>query len=168
MTSASSSCARTRTMATRSNSPVTEYTSLTCGICAIAAAVSGMRATSALTRTIAVTTSASPGAGSQPWPVAYRPRPAWRPARPAPEPAAGQRQPARPDSRYPPQPDLTERADARGVEAGQQRRQYGGGGHGVRQGPVTGRAARPEVLRQGGQLAVGHLVRAEHPPGQVH
>ena len=43
MTSASSSCALTRTMATRSNSPVTEYTSLTCGICASSWAISGMR-----------------------------------------------------------------------------------------------------------------------------
>ena len=56
MTSASSSCERTRTMATRSNSPVTEYTSLTSLIWAIVSATSGMRWMSALTRTIAVTT----------------------------------------------------------------------------------------------------------------
>src|SRR5487761_484607 len=56
MTSASSSCALTRTIATRSNSPVTEYTSLIWGICASSAAISGMRWTSAFTRTIAVTT----------------------------------------------------------------------------------------------------------------
>src|SRR5579863_5873510 len=59
MTSASSSCARTRTRATRSKSPVTEYTSVTSGIWAMAAPVSGMRATSARMSTIAVTTSAS-------------------------------------------------------------------------------------------------------------
>src|SRR5580704_1376483 len=60
MTSARSSCARTRTIATRSNSPVTEYTSLTSGIWAIVSATSGMRWISALTRTIAVTTGCLP------------------------------------------------------------------------------------------------------------
>src|SRR5580700_6955248 len=60
MTPASSSCARTRTIATMSNSPVTEYTSLTSGIWAIISATSGMRWISALTRTIAVTTGCLP------------------------------------------------------------------------------------------------------------
>src|SRR5208282_501785 len=64
MTSASSSCARTRTMATMSNSPVTEYTSLTSGILAIVSATSGMRWISAFTRTIAVTTGCLPGFSS--------------------------------------------------------------------------------------------------------
>src|SRR5271165_5700324 len=60
MTSASSSCARTRTMATMSNSPVTEYTSLTSGILTIISATSGIRWISALTRTIAVITRCLP------------------------------------------------------------------------------------------------------------
>src|SRR5579875_849547 len=66
ITSAGCSCRRTRTMATRSNSPVTEYTSLTSGSWAIISATSGMRWMSALTRTIAVTTRcllSMPGSG---------------------------------------------------------------------------------------------------------
>jgi hypothetical protein len=63
MTLASSSCDRTRTMATRSNSPVTEYTSVTSGISAMASPVSGIAATSARTSTIAVTTFASSHTG---------------------------------------------------------------------------------------------------------
>src|SRR3954447_16767284 len=57
MTSARSSCSRTRTTATRSTSPVTEYTSLTPSSSAIAWAASGMRATSVSTRTMAVITA---------------------------------------------------------------------------------------------------------------
>src|SRR5690348_774138 len=77
MTSASSSWIRTRTIATRSNSPVTEYTSLTSGIWAIVSATSGMRWISALTRTIAVTTDASRGVvlGPACWRLRYYLRP---------------------------------------------------------------------------------------------
>src|SRR4051794_5061428 len=59
MTSASSSCKFTRTTATRSTSPLTEYTSLTPSSSAIAWAASGIRATSVSTRTMAVITAGS-------------------------------------------------------------------------------------------------------------
>jgi hypothetical protein len=53
-------------MATRSNSPVTEYTSLTSAISATFSATSGIRWMSAFTNTIAVTTAASSPALSRP------------------------------------------------------------------------------------------------------
>src|SRR3954451_13689171 len=53
-TAATSSWLRTRTIAIRSIWPVTEYTSLTPSSAAISSATSGIRATSALTNTIAV------------------------------------------------------------------------------------------------------------------
>src|SRR5690242_16949885 len=56
ITSLSCSCSRTRTMAMRSASPATEYTSDTPSSSAMAWATSGMRSTSALTRTMAVIT----------------------------------------------------------------------------------------------------------------
>src|SRR3954468_15280332 len=56
MTSASCSWRRTRTIATRSISPVTEYTSVTPSRSAICCANSGMRSTDAVMSTTAVTT----------------------------------------------------------------------------------------------------------------
>ena len=48
----------------------------------------------------------------------------------------------------------------------QQGRQYRRGGPGVGQGAMAGRVGRPEEIRQGGELAVRHLVLGEQQPGQ--
>src|SRR5262249_50576038 len=171
MTLSSSSWARTRTMATRSNSPVTEETSLPGGIWATAPAVSGMRATSALTRTIAVTTSASSGADAQPSPVAYPP--ARGPTGDGPDdPADGPDQPG-PGPGLPPGQILdgehpAERADTGRGEPGQQAHEHIRGGERVRERTVPGRGLCPEELREGGQFAVGHLVLTEYPAGEFH
>src|SRR5581483_6030880 len=115
MTSASSSCCRTRTIATRSNSPVTEYTSLTSGICTMTSATSGMRWTSARTRTIAVITAYLPG--SLRWRLRYYVRPRAQLAE-GPYPAV----------RQPPDEPA----------------EHVGGGAGVRQRPVARRGPGPE------------------------
>lgn len=59
MTSANSSCWRTRTRAIKSASPATEYTSVTPSRSAICWATSGMESTSTLMRTMAVITPGS-------------------------------------------------------------------------------------------------------------
>ena len=59
MTSAIWSNSRTRTIAIRSTSPATEYTSLTPSMSAISCATSGIRSDSTATMTIAVITPPS-------------------------------------------------------------------------------------------------------------
>src|SRR6516225_2863704 len=108
----------------------------------MAAPVSGMRATSARIRTIAVTTSASS-----------------RPAQPG-----GPR--ASPPLLYTSR--LGKRADSGGGEPAQQRREHVRGSQGVRQRAVAGPDARVEMLRERGQLAVGHLLLAQQAVGQFH
>src|SRR5271166_1242588 len=146
MTSASSSCARTRTMATMSNSPVTEYTSLTSGILAIISATSGMRWISALTRTIAVTTGCLPGCLGQ---IALPPYSGWR-------------------LRYYvwPGAELIQGADAAVRQPADQPAEHVRGGPRVGQRAMARRRASPEESGQRAQLAVGHLVRVHHLPGQ--
>src|ERR1700761_2232556 len=137
MTSASSSCARTRTMATRSNSPVTEYTSLTPGTWAIASATSPMRWMSARTKTIAVTTGCLPGCDG--WRLRYYGRPG---------------------------PQLIEGADAAVGQPPDQPAQHVGGGPRVGQRAVRRSGAGPEEAGQRAQLAVRHLVRVHQLPVQ--
>src|SRR6185312_5683556 len=145
MTSASSSCARTRTIATRSNSPVTEYTSLTSGIWAIVSATSGMRWISALTRTIAVTTDASHALSASYLGPACLGR-----------------------LRYYvwPRAELPKGADAAVREPADQPAEHVRGGPRVGERPVVRRGPRAEEPGQRAQLAVGHLVRVHHAPGQ--
>src|SRR6202023_3466263 len=137
ITSARSSCARTRTIATRSNSPVTEYTSLTSGIWAIISATSGMRWISARTRTIAVTTGCLPG--SLGWRLTYYVLPGAELIQ-GPDPVVGQ---------PPDQPAEHVRGGAR-----------------VGQRAVRRSRAGPEEPGQRAQLAVRHLVRVHELPGQ--
>src|SRR5580692_3340734 len=132
MTSASCSCVRTRTIATRSNSPVTEYTSLTSGIWTSSAAISGIRFTSAFTRTIAVTTGRLLRKSVQPLAVAY-PRTIdapWVPGGQGQRPSAG---------------DFRQRADARLGQPPDQAVQDGSGGPGIGQRAMAWRRRRPEV-----------------------
>src|SRR5215831_12056797 len=134
-------------MATRSNSPVTEYTSETSGIWAIASAVSGMRVTSAFTRTIAVTTAASSALRTPAAPaarVAYIP--AWVRRGSAADPG--------------------ERAHAGQGEPAEQALQHVGGGPGVGQGPMTRPGPGAEETGESGQLAVGYLGITKHRPSQ--
>src|SRR5579863_4957837 len=137
MTSASSSWLRTRTMATRSNSPVTEYTSLTSGIWAIISATSGMRWISARTRTIAVTTLGLPG--SLGWRLTYYVRPG---------------------------PELIQGPEAAVGQPPDQPAEHVRGGARVGQRPVGRRRAGPEEPGQRAQLAVRYLVRVHQMPGQ--
>src|SRR5438132_14408576 len=60
MTLETSSCSETRTMATRSNSPATEYTSVTPSCSAMACAASGISSISHCTRTSAWTIRSGP------------------------------------------------------------------------------------------------------------
>src|SRR5262245_47676285 len=114
-----------------------------------------MRATSALTRTIAVTTSASSGADAQPSPVAYPP--ARRPTGDGPDdPADGPEQPG-PGPGLPPGQILDgehpgERADPGRGQPGQQAHQHVPSGQRVRERAVPGRGPCPEERREGGQL----------------
>src|SRR6266487_2645695 len=165
MTSASSSCARTRTRATRSKSPVTEYTSVTSGIWAMAAPVSGMRATSARISTIAVTTSASLLAGGAPGPQVLA-----RGDDPRHPLLAQDRAPSSPrgfgaSSSCLYTPCLGERAHPGRGEPAQQRGEHVRGGQRVGQRPVPGLDARVEVGGERRQLAVGHLLLAKHAVG---
>src|SRR2546430_15851433 len=130
-----------------------------------------MRATSALTRTIAVTTSASSGADAQPSPVAYPP--AGGPAGDGPDdPADGPYHPG-PGPGSPPGEVLDgeqfgERADTGRGEPGQQAHEHVRGGQRVRERAGPGRGPGPEERREGGQLAVGHLTLTEDPAGECH
>src|SRR5580693_9915820 len=137
MTSASSSWLRTRTIATKSNSPVTEYTSLTSGIWAIISATSGMRWISARTRTIAVTTGCLPV--SLGWRLTYY-------VRPGPEFIQGQ------DPVVGQPPDQPVEHVCGGARIGQR--------------PVRRCRAGPEEPGQRAELAVRHLVRVHQLPGQ--
>src|ERR1700761_2308824 len=133
MTSASSSWLRTRTMATRSNSPVTEYTSLTSAISAILAPTSGIRWMSALTNTIAVTTAASllrapPGARRR----------------------SGYRQPVA---------EVVQGAHPQQSQPGDEYVQHRRGGPRVGQRTVGRRGRRLEVSGQRAELAVRYLAR---------
>src|SRR5260370_26911412 len=135
MTSASSSWLRTRTMATRSNSPVTEYTSLTSGIWAIVSATSGMRWISARTRTIAVTTGCLPGClgpDSLGWRLRYY---VWPGAEliQGPDPVGGQ---------PPDQPAGHTRGGARGGQRAGRRRRAGPAERGPRAQPAVRPLAR--------------------------
>src|SRR5260370_4551753 len=147
MTSASSSCVRTRTIATRSNSPVTEYTSLTSWIWAIISATSGMRWISALTRTIAVTTGCLPGLCSAS--LVWASLSWWR-------------------LRYYlwPGPELVQGVDAAVRQPTDQPAEHVRGGPRVGQRAVARRRPPPEQSAHPAQLAVGHLVPIHHPPGQ--
>src|SRR5580658_2957429 len=144
MTSARSSCVRTRTMATRSNSPVTEYTSLTSGIWAMISATSGMRWISARTKTIAVTTGCLPDCRDRPACL-----PGWR-----------LRYYVRPGA------ELTEGMHAAMGQPPDQPAEDVCGGPRVGQRTMARRRMRAEEPGQRAQLAVGHLVRVHHPPGQ--
>src|SRR5260370_6130270 len=142
MTSASSSWLRTRTMASRSNSRVTEYTWLTSGIWAIVSATAGMSWISARTRTIAVTTGCLPGwlgPDSLGWRLRYY---VWPGAEliQGPDPVVGQ---------PPDQPAEHVRGGAR-----------------VGQRAVRRSRAGPEEPSQRAQLAVRHLVRVHQLPSQ--
>src|ERR1700685_2430108 len=141
MTSASSSCVRTLTMATMSNSPVTEYTSLTSGILTIISATSGMRRISAFTRTIAVTTGCLPGT----LPAYF----GWR-----------LRYYVRPD------PELFEGAHAVVRQAPDQPAEHVGGGARVGQRAMARCGPGAEESGQRAQLAVGNLVRIHQVPSQ--
>src|SRR5215472_4255475 len=134
-------------MATRSNSPVTEYTSETSGIWAIASAVSGMRVTSAFTRTIAVTTAAS-SARSLMKLFIRRPRAQsmWAAMRRMKRFIPYHRAPAAPAARVAYLPaqmrcgsgaDLGERAHAAAGEPAEQAPQHVRGGPGVGQGAMA-------------------------------
>src|SRR5437762_4902018 len=109
-----------------------------------------MRATSALTRTIAVTTSASSGADAQPSPVAYPP--ARGPAGDGPDdradgpdhPGSG---PVSPPGEVLDGEHLVERADTGRGEPGQQAHQHVRGGEGIRERAVPGGGPGPEELR---------------------
>src|SRR5580692_6629156 len=144
MTSASCSWVRTRTIATMSNSPVTEYTSLTSGILAIVSATSGMRWISAFTRTIAVTTGAS-----EVW-IASLPGLALTLLRQDVGPGA----------------ELGQRPDAAVRQAPDQPAEHVGGGARVGQRAVARRGPGAEEPGQRAQLAVRDLVRIHHLPGQ--
>src|SRR5208282_6903847 len=135
MTSASSSWRRTLTMATMSNSPVTEYTSLTSGILAIISATSGMRWISALTRTIAVTTGCLPDCRCPPRFRARLFRLALTLLRP-------------------PDAELAERADAAVRQAPDQPAEHVGGGSRVGQRAMARCGPRAEEPGQRAQLAV--------------
>src|ERR1700677_2252382 len=141
MTSASSSCVRTLTMATMSNSPVTEYTSLTSGILTIISATSGMRWISAFTRTIAVTTGCLPGTlpAFSGWRLRYYVRPG---------------------------AELVEGPHAAVRQTPDQPAEHVGGGARVGQRAMAWRGPRAEESGQRAQLAVRNLVRVHQVPGQ--
>src|ERR1700744_1113096 len=138
MTPGSSRWLRPRTMATRSNSPVTEYTSLTSAISATFSATSGIRWMSAFTNTIAVTTAASllrapPGARRR----------------------SGYRQPVA---------EVVQGPDAQQRQPGDEHIQDRRGRPGVGQRPVGRRGRRLEVGGQRAELAVRHLAPDQHLP----
>src|ERR1700691_3696014 len=128
-------------MATMSNSPVTEYTSLTSGILTIISATSGMRWISAFTRTIAVTTGCLPGT--------LRAYFGWR-----------LRYYVRPDA------ELFEGAHAVVRQAPDQPAEHVGGGARVGQRAVARRARGAEEPGRRARFAVRDLIRIHHLRGQ--